>query len=499
MVNWPEFFKGLHLIASWQTPLFILLGLWFGLVFGVIPGLMGSIAIAVILPVTFLLKPMPALILLTSVYTGALTGSGITAILLNTPGTPGSIATTFDGYPMTKKGLQNEALGIQITSSVIGGFSSYIFLLFFIHPMAALAIKFGPSEMIFILILVFVVIAAIHGKYFFRTIFIGIFGLLLGTVGTSQATGVVRGTMGFDAIEEGIPVVVGILGIFCIPELFDLITRKFIAEKAEARSNDIKRMILGFKTTFRYVKTLILGAIFGIFIGILPAAGSTIASLFSYSQIEQHAKPGQCFGEGEPEGVIAAEVANNASEGGSMAILLALGIPGSGTAALLLAAFMLHGLTVGPCLFRDNAALVYGLIAANLLQMLLLWIFAILLSFYVARVVFLPTRILTPCLIVVMAMGVYCLRNMYFDIFALFFFGILGWFFRRFHFPITSFVIGFILGKGLDEEVYLFAALFDIDLTVFLHRPISAVLLMLTMITLGFQIYRYWRAKLEKN
>jgi len=336
MVTWPAFFKGLNLIVAWQTPLCIFIGLWVGLIFGVIPGLMGSIAIAVILPFTFLLEPITALVLLTSVYTGALTGGGIAATLINTPGTPAGIATTFDGYPMAKKGYQNEALGLQITASVIGGFFSYVFLLFFIHPMANLAIKFGPSEMIFILILVLVVIGAIHGEHFFRTLFIGIFGLLLGTIGTSQSTGVVRGTMGFDAIEDGIPVAIGILGIFCIPELFDLITRKFIAEDAKAQSNDIKRLMHGFKATFRYVKTLIRGTLIGIFIGILPAAGSAIASLFSYSQAEQHAKPGQCFGKGEPEGVVAAEVANNASEGGSMSILLALGVPGSGTAAVRL-------------------------------------------------------------------------------------------------------------------------------------------------------------------
>ena len=154
MITWPAFFKGLTLIAVWQTPLCIFIGLWIGLIFGVIPGLMGSIAIAVILPFTFLMEPITALVLLTSVYTGALTGGGIAATLINTPGTPAGIATTFDGYPMAKKGYQNEALGLQITASVIGGFFSYIFLLFFIHPMAKLAIKFGPSEMIFILILV---------------------------------------------------------------------------------------------------------------------------------------------------------------------------------------------------------------------------------------------------------------------------------------------------------------------------------------------------------
>ncbi len=497
MVDWLALIKGLHLIANWQTPAVILLGLWIGLIFGVIPGLMGTIAIAVMLPFTFLLEPITALILLTSVYTGSLTGAGITAILINTPGTPAGIATTFDGYPMTKKGYQNEALGLQITSSVVGGFSGYIFLLFFIHPMARLALQFGCSEMIFVLVLVLVVIGTIHGKHFFRTLFVGLFGLLLGTVGMSQETGLIRGTMGFDALEDGIPVTIGILGVFCIPELFDLITREFITESPTEQTHNIKKLFNGSKTTFRYVKTLIRGALLGIFIGILPAAGGAIASLFSYSRAKQHAKSGQHFGEGEPEGVVAAEVANNASEGGSMSILLALGVPGSGTAAILLAAFMLHGLTVGPGLFRDNSTLVYGLISANIVQMMFLGFFAILLAFYVARVVLLPTRVLAPALIVVMTIGIYCIRNLFFDVYVLFFFGIMGWFFRRHDFSIISFIIGFILGKELDMEVSLFASLFGSDLTVFVKRPISAVLMVLTLFTLGFKIYQYRRDKRE--
>jgi len=191
--------------------------------------------------------------------------------------------------------------------------------------------------------------------------------------------------------------------------------------------------------------------------------------------------------------VIAAEVANNASEGGAMSILLALGIPGSGTSALLLTAFMLHGFTVGPTLFRDNSVFVYALITSNLLQMFFMWLFAIILAFYVARVVVLPTRILAPCLVVIMAIGVFCLRNIYFDIYILFFFGILGWFLRRSHFAITSFVIGFMLGRGLDGEVSLFASLFGTDFSVFVRRPISAALTVLTLGTLGLQIYRYWK------
>jgi putative tricarboxylic transport membrane protein len=243
------------------------------------------------------------------------------------------------------------------------------------------------------------------------------------------------------------------------------------------------------------VKSLVRGALIGISIGTLPAAGSTVSCLLSYSQAKRAAKPHQHFGQGEPEGVVAAETANNASEGGAMAILLALGIPGSGSTAILIAAFTLHGLVPGPRLFQDNAGLVYGLIAANLFQMMVLGFAALFVAFYLSRVVFIPTRILAPSLMAVMAMGAYSVRNLFFDVYLLFFVGILGWFFRRYDFPVTSFIIGYILGENLDMEVYRYASLFGSDLSVFVERPISAVLMGMTFLTVGLQIYRFYRSK----
>ena len=195
MIEWSVFLEGIYLVANWKIPVLMFLGMWIGLIFGVIPGLTGSLSIAILLPFTFLLDPLSALVFLTAVYTGGLTGGGITAVLINTPGTPGAVATTFDGYPMTKKGMQNEALGLQVASSVIGGIAGYIFLLFFIKPMVRVALMFGPSEMVFLTIFILIIIGSIGEQNFWRTIMAGFFGLLMGTIGTSEATGVIRGTM----------------------------------------------------------------------------------------------------------------------------------------------------------------------------------------------------------------------------------------------------------------------------------------------------------------
>ncbi len=496
MINWDDFLNGIILIATWKTPLLIFSGMIIGLVFGVIPGLTSSIGIAILLPVTFLMQPLDALVMLTSVYTGGLTGGGITAILINSPGAPGAIATTFDGYPMTQKGMQNEALGLQITSSVIGGMSGYIFLLFFINAMVKFALQFGPSEMIFLTILVLVIIGSMRGKSMARTFFIGIFGLIVGTIGTSEATGVVRGTMGFEGLEDGIPRVICIVGLFAVPEMLNLIIKEFILDVKITKSQNIKKLLNGVKSTFKYYKSLIRSALIGITIGTLPAAGSTVSALLGYSQAKSEAKPHQCFGAGEPEGIVAAETANNASEGGAMAILLALGIPGSGGTAILIAAFSLHGLVPGPRLFQDNAAFVYGLISANIFQMCFLGFVALFVAFFLARLIFIPTRIIAPTLMIVMAMGAYSVRNMFFDIYLLFIIGILGWFLRRYDFPTTSFIIGYILGKNLDMEVYRYASLFGDDLTVFFQRPISAVLIAITIFVISLQIHRYRKGNL---
>lgn len=490
MVDWAIFFKGLSLIASWEIFVLMTIGMFLGLIFGVIPGLTGSLCIAVLLPLTFLMDALTALAFLTAVYTGGLTGGGITAILINTPGTPGAVATTFDGYPMTKQGLQNEALGLQITSSVIGGLAGYIFLLFLIQPLVKIALEFGPSEMVFLTLLMLVIIGTLGGRSLSRTLMVGMFGLLLGTIGTSEGTGLIRGTMGFAELEDGLPHIALIIGMFAIPEMLDLITRSFIIEVEVESGHNFKKLLAGMRATFRYPRTLIRSCLTGIGIGVLPGIGSTLGCILSYAQAKRRARPDQHFGEGEPEGIVAAETANNASEGGAMGILLALGIPGSGSTAILIGAFMLHGMIPGPRLLKENGPLIYGLISANIVQLLLLVFIAVFIAFYMARVIFVPTRIVAPTLLSVMAIGAFSLRNMHFDVYLLFFFGVVAWFLRKNEFPIISFMIGIILGNRLDMEMFRYAILFGTDFSILLKRPISLILIAIILLTFGLNLHR---------
>ena len=495
MIDWLSLADGFSILLNWQILLAVFGGMLLGLVIGVIPGMTAALGLAVILPLTFQMNALTALVLMTSVYTGSLTGGGILAILINTPGTPGAVATTFDGYPMTKKGLHNEALGLQIAASVIGGTLSYIVLLLFIQPMTKLALEFGPSEMLFLTIFVLVVIAALQESHPERSLFAGLLGLMMSTIGTSTSSGLERGTYGFDELIDGLPLILCIIGMFAIPEMISIITRKSIAGSDVDKSHDLHRLFHGARQAFGFRRTWLRGSFIGIFVGLLPAAGATLASLLSYALAQKTATPDQKFGQGEPEAVVAAESANNASEGGAMAILLALGIPGSAATAVILGAFMLHGLVPGGNLFLNNGPLVYGLILSNILQMLFLGGFALLVAYNVARVVVIPSSVLVPVLIIIVSLGAYSLRNFVFDVFLLYFFGMIGWFFRRYNFALVSFMIGLFLGRQLDEEIIRFIVLFGNTPADVLDRPIALAFILLTVLVIVFQLVSLFKTR----
>ncbi len=481
--------EGLGLLANWTMPLAIVGGMILGLVIGTIPGMTAALGLAVVLPLTFQLDALTALMLMTSVYTGSLTGGGFLAILLNTPGTPGAAATTFDGYPMAKAGRQNEALGLQIAASVIGGFLSYLALFVFIQPMARFALMFGTPEMLFLAVFVILAIATLQRRSWMRTIFAGLLGLLLSTIGPSVATGVPRGTFGVTSLEDGLPIILCVIGMFAVPELIEIAGRKSIAETTTASAKNFRLMTAGAARGFRAIGTWGKGSLIGICVGLLPAAGATIAALLSYSLAAKTARPGDRFGEGQPEGVVAAESANNASEGGAMAVLMSLGVPGSASTAVILSAFLLHGLVPGPRLFMDNGALVYGLIIGNMAQMVLLGFFAVGVAYYAAKIVNVPSRLLAPMLVFLLALGAYSYRGYFLDVVITFAFGLIGHAFRRHHFTLIALMVGLFLGDQLDQNIVRFVILYGDDPLELLGRPIAVVLALLSVGLVAFQIF----------
>ena len=471
--------SGALLLLTWSTLPIIIGGMTFGLVIGVIPGMTAALGMSLILPLTLALDPLSALLLLTSVYTGSLTGGGILAILINTPGTPGAVATTFDGYPMTRQGRHNEALGLQIMSSVIGGLAGYFFLLFFIQPMTWLALQFGSDEMLALVIFVLVAIGFLEGKYIARSIFAGVVGLLLATIGTSIVTDDVRGTFGIPALEDGLPIILCVIGLFAVPELIAISTRKTIAEVETSHS--IRSLLHGAASALASIRIWLPGSMIGIAIGILPAAGATLASLTSYRWGRSLSPSGNRFGQGEPHGIVAAETANNASEGGAMSILLSLGIPGSASTAVILGGFLLHGLVPGGTLFRDNGPIVYGLILGNMIEMVLLGFVAIAVAYVAGRITTIPTRMLVPLLFVVLFSSAYSYRNEFIDVYILLFFGLVGWIFKRYHFTLLALMIGLFLGQELDENFERVLILYGDDPLRVLESPLTVALSVLTI------------------
>lgn len=493
MMDVDFFLNSIGMLASWHLVLVVVAGLLFGLIAGVIPGVNSALGIAVILPLTFKMDSFTALMMLTAVYAGGLTGGGILAILLNTPGTPAAVATTFDGYPLAQKGKVNEAMGIQVTSSIFGGIFSFAVVLLLIQPMSRFALMFGPSEMMMLVVLVFVVISTLNGEEFLRSLFAGALGLMFSTIGTSNITSAERGTFGLDVLADGVPSLICIVGLFAIPELIDLSQRKSAIKEMYSMQkgrSGLLNLWHGVRMTFDYPITLVRSAVIGTMVGLLPAAGSAMASLLSYASAKNGAKPDQKYGEGEPEGLVAAEVANNASEGGALACLLCLGIPGSGSTAVLMGGFFLHGLTPGPSLMQNSADLVYALLYGCLFQMFLLGFLALGVAFCAAKVIRLPNRILVPMLIGIIALSAFSYRNLFFDVVLLFACGILGWMLKRYKFSPVNFMIGALLGTPVEDELYRSMLLFGSDMTAIFFRPLTGTLTAITLVFCGLQAHK---------
>jgi putative tricarboxylic transport membrane protein len=483
MVEWAEWVRGAGMLFSWGVPVAMVIGLLVGIIIAAIPGLPAGLGLVLLVPFTFQMPMMPALILLAGAYIGGSFGGAISAILINVPGSPAAIATPLDGYPMTQKGQSNEALGVSIAASGIGGCLGILILLFVMQPLSKLALRFGPPEMFMVSVFALTIIASLHEGGMAKGMLAGLFGILLGTMGMSD-TGAVRN--GFKLIDliDGVPVIPVLVGVFGFSELFSLMEKEYITGKIVRR--DFKRILHGFRLTVRHPFSIVRSSAIGVLIGALPAAGAAVASVVSYTYAKRFSRHPETFGTGEPEGVLAAEAANNASEGGAMATMLALGIPGGQATAILIGAFMLQGLIPGPRLFYTHMHVVYGLITGSLVAQVLLLAIGLVCAYYFASVIETPTRILVPVITMFCTLGSFVLRSTMFDVYLMFIFGILGWYMRKHHYPVVAVVLGIILGPIADGELIRTYQRFPGELTVFFTRPISLVLFILTLAGLVF-------------
>ena len=475
--------SAVHLLTgSWQPWLVVVPGLLIGLLFHSIPGLTTSMAIALFLPTIPYMSFLSALVFMTAMYTGSLFGVAIPAILLNIPGSPAAVATTFDGFPLARQGRHDEALGYALGASAIGQGLAYVALLFLVEPIAGAVLTLGPPELCILSLWGLTLIASLRGRHVLRGLLAGVIGLLLGTIGFS-ARGNIRGTLGIEALLDGIPIVPAIIGLFAASELFNLATRDFIVADVTLRRVSLRRVMYGVARTLVYPGVLLRGSVIGLAIGMVPG-GHAVANLLAYSEAKRTAKDPDSFGRGNPRGVIAAESANASSECGSMATLLALGIPTGGATAIMLTAFDMHNITGGPQFMTEHKDVVYAVILANLVQVVMLVVVGTAFVFAASYVIKVPLRLLVGMVLSLAIMGSYVLTSSMAGPVTIAVFAVLGWVLQRFEYPVAATVVGLLLARLTEGSLLRTYQMSGGHLAFMLQRPIALALLVLLVLSL---------------
>jgi putative tricarboxylic transport membrane protein len=479
----------LNLLAAGRDAwIFVLPGLAIGLVFGAMPGISITMAMAIFLPLTLYMDFLPAIIFLTSIYTGAGFGGSVPAVLMNIPGTSSAVATTFDGYPMARKGEYNQALGVALCSSVIGTLASYVLLFVLIAPVAAVVLKIGPLEMFAIAVWGMLLLGSLSGSSMARGLLAGVFGVLLGTIGMNTA-GFIRGTMGVPWLLDGIPTIPAMMGLLAASQLLNLANTTYLISDESERRISLGQILSGVRLALRYPTVIFRGATIGVLIGAIPGVGSSISNLISYAETKRNASDGDTFGTGNPKGVIAAESANSSSEGGAMATMLALGIPGGGATAILLAAFAMHNIIGGPSFIDQNKDIVYAIIFSNFAQAILLFVVGLAFVFIASYVVRVPLSFLIPSVLVVSVFGAYATTGTIAGPITLVIFGVVGWAMVRYEYPVAAAVVGILLGRLLETQLLRSWQISGGELSYVLERPGALAILAIMVASILLAAY----------
>jgi putative tricarboxylic transport membrane protein len=473
--------EGLVNVMDWQVILFLILGSVVGIVIGSLPGLTATMGVALILPVSFGMEPVSGILLLIGVYFGSVYGGSLTAILINTPGTPASAATALDGYAMAKKGLAHKALTISTLSSTIGGILSVIVLILIAPQLASFALKFSAPESFALAVFGLSIISSIAGKSLIKGLMAGVLGLLVSSIGLDPMGGFPRFTFDNMNLTNGVNLIPVMIGLFAASEAFKSMENIFSSSKKTIVVEKVKLKWLEFKSL---IVTILRSSGIGTFIGMIPGAGGDITAFVAYNEAKRFSKNKEEFGKGALKGVAAPEAANNSVTGGAMIPLLTLGIPGDAVTAVLLGALMVQGLQPGPMLFENNGPIVYTLFVGMLLANILILILGLAGIRIFTKVLHIPKTILTPIILVLCVVGSYSLGNSYFDVIVMFVAGVIGYFLQRYDFPASPIILGLILGPMMESNLRRSLLMSQGELDIFYTRPITAVLLGLAIVTL---------------
>ncbi|MBL6758372.1 MAG: tripartite tricarboxylate transporter permease [Pelagibacteraceae bacterium] len=474
--------KGFVLLLEFQNLALIFGGVLVGVLVGALPGLSSPMAIALLMPFTISLDPVASISMMAALYCAGTFGGSITAILINAPGAPPAVATALDGYQMAKNGEPGRALGLAAMASVIGGIIAIIIFLFATPLLAEIALKFGPVEYFGLSCFALSMLAAMSGKSSIRNLIAGTLGVLVSTIGVHLATGTERFDFGVEELTEGIKFVPVLIGLFAMSEL--LTQSKTLNAAVERMS--AKALRLPTWAELKSLKgTILRSSGLGTFIGILPAEGSTVAAMMGYNEAKRWSKTPEKFGTGCAEGIVGPEAANNAAAGGAMVPTLALGIPGSGTTALILAALVMHGFRPGPYLITETPHLVYAIFGAMLFANFAFMGIGLAGARFFSYVTFIPKKFLWPSVFVFSLIGSYAYSSAIFDVWVMLISGIIGYFALRNGFSPAPFVMGLILGKMVEETFTQSMVIYDSQFINFFESGVFVFFMILTVISLS--------------
>lgn len=477
---------GFAVALQWQNLLFALVGVIIGTAVGVLPGIGPMSGVALLIPVTATITaglPTEAaatssIILLAGVYYGAMYGGSTTSILLNTPGESSSVVTTLDGYQMAKQGRAGSALSIAAIGSFCAGVVALLGLILLANPLSKLALKFGPAEYFSLMLLGLAAVSGLAGRSITKALIMTVLGLMLGTVGIDAVSGIERFTFGQPMLFSGIEFITIAVGLFALGEVFKTILEK---EEEDGQLAKINRVFPTKQDLKDSAVPIARGSLLGFFIGVLPGAGATLASFFSYITEKKFSKTPEQFGKGHIAGVAGPESANNAASGGAMIPLLTLGIPGSGTTAILMGALIMYNIQPGPLLFDEHPQVAWGLIASMFIGNLMLLALNMPLVRIFAKIIETPKKYLLPIIIAISIFGVYAVQFATFDLFLLVACGVLGYLFAKYDYPVAPLVLALVLGPMIENNMRRALTISNGDFSIFITKPLSLLFLVIAI------------------
>ncbi|WPZ32347.1 tripartite tricarboxylate transporter permease [Thalassobaculum sp. OXR-137] len=470
---------------------YIIFGVLIGYIVGALPGMNRTTAIALAIPFTFTMPPAAALSFLIGINKGGAAGAAVSAILLNVPGEPSAVVTTYDGYPMTKQGKAQKALVVALVASVVGDLLATVVLILLAQPVARFAIGLGPIELASILIFSITFIAAVSGDSFFKALIAGILGLLLSAPGIDIETGLPRMTFGLLELYDGIPLLAVAIGTLALSEILVQIDEGWRGDHrypqvAEEKSPDAEP-VFGLKDAAQITPSVLRGSLVGTLVGILPGFGATLASFLAYTWVRQSSKTPEAFGKGAPEGVAASESADNATVPAALIPVFAIGVPGSLSTALLMGAFMMHGLTPGPFLFKESGSVVYGIYLGMLLASAALLLVGLFGQRIFSAVIQIRKSVLLPVIVFLCIVGAYMEAGGMFGVYLMLIFGFVGYFMKKFDYSFVTFVVGYVLGPMAELTIRQSLIISDANPAVLIDHPIAILFLLLAV----FSIWRF--------